>query len=41
MGSTKEIWLSEGGGVNMTSDRGVVKDMGVAVVFLQDMGWDG
>lgn len=26
MGSTKEIWLSEGGGVNMaSSDRGMVE----------------
>ena len=41
MGSTKEIWLSEGGGVNTDSDRGVVKDMGGAVVFLQNMVWDG
>lgn len=40
MGSTKEIWLSEGRskyGLRL----GVFKDMGVAVVFLQDMGWDG
>lgn len=39
MGSTKEIWLSEGGGVNADSNGGVFKDMG-AVVFLQNMVWD-
>lgn len=41
MGSTKEIWLSEGGRSKYGLKLGVFKDMGVAVVFLQDMGWDG
>lgn len=41
MGSTKEIWLSEGGRSKCGLRLGVFKDMGVAVVFLQDMGWDG
>ena len=41
MGSTKEIWLSEGERSKDGLKLGVFKDMGVAVVFLQDMGWDG
>lgn len=41
MGSTKEIRLSEGGRSKYGLKLGVFKDMGGAVVFLQDMGWDG
>ena len=39
MGSTKEIWLSEGGGVNTASDWGCLKIWGWLWCFCRI--WDG
>ena len=41
MGSTKEIWLSEGGGVNTDSDMGCLKIWGwLQLVMGRYISWD-